>query len=417
MGEFAVADPQPGARRQQDADALVLRTISANADGLLRLARRHSLCQDDAYDAYQRGVEIFLRHAHRLEPDGAASWLRTVVKHEAMAVRAARQRDLGAVEVDFDALEAQGVATPEDRALGADLVARSAEALQRLKPQELRALWLQAQGNSYAEIEAQTGWSRTKVNRCVYEGRQSFLRRFAGIESGAECERWLPVLSALVDGEATPEQLVEVRPHLRNCPSCRAVVRELHRAGAPLRVVLPVAPLAALGATGPAPAPSGHGLVRLYETITTWAGERAATGVLRMQAMAEALEASVHKTGAVLAASAAVAGGGAVAIERTAERPQRAPVRAAHTVHPGAQRASHAATARRAAPAPRTAAARPAPARTPEPSAPRAASGAATPAPAGTASPPGSAAPVTGAPASAAPAAPQPGAAIEMGLE
>ena len=296
MGEFAVAAPDEPGRRQHDVDALVLQTISAHADGLLRLARRHSLCQDDAHDAYQRGVEIFLRHAHRLEPSGAASWLRTVVKHEAMSVRRTRQRDLGSVEVDFDAFESATVSSPEDRALGSDLVARSAEALQRLKPQELQALWLQAQGNSYAEIEEQTGWSRTKVNRCVYEGRQSFLERFAGIESGAECERWLPVLSALVDGEATPEQLLDVRPHLRNCSSCRAVVRELHRAGEPLRVVLPMVPLAVLGG-GVHPAPSGHGLVRLYETISTWAGERAATGILRSQAMLEAIEASSHKAG------------------------------------------------------------------------------------------------------------------------
>ena len=115
MGEFAVAAPDEPGRRQDDVDALVLDTISAHAEGLLRLARRHSLCQDDAHDAYQRGLEIFLRHAHRLEPAGAASWLRTVVKHEAMAVRRARQRDLGTVEVDFDTLEASTVASPEDR--------------------------------------------------------------------------------------------------------------------------------------------------------------------------------------------------------------------------------------------------------------------------------------------------------------
>ena len=405
MGEFAVAAPDEPGRRQHDADALVLDTISAHADGLLRLARRHSLCQDDAHDAYQRGLEIFLKHAHRLEPEGAASWLRTVVKHEAMAVRRARQRDLGAHEVDFDALEAPAGGSPEDRALGADLVARSAEALQRLKPQELRALWLQAQGNSYAEIEEQTGWSRTKVNRCVYEGRQSFLQRFAGIESGAECERWLPVLSALVDGEATPEQLLEVRPHLRNCSSCRAVVRELHRAGAPLRVVLPVVPLAVLA--GPAaPQPTGHGVIRLYETISAWATERAATGILRSQAMIEAIEASTHKAGAVLAASAAVAGGGAVALERHADRtaPPHARPAAAHV-------AVHRAAARRTPVAVRS---KPAAIVVHRPAAARIVTTPATPA-----------APVehaTTTPSAAAqpaprPAAPAPSAGTEMGLE
>ncbi|MCW3046795.1 MAG: polymerase, sigma-24 subunit, subfamily [Solirubrobacterales bacterium] len=69
----------------------------------------------------------------------------------------------------------------------------------------------------------------TKVNRCLAEGRKSFLARYAGIESGAECERWAAVLSAMVDGEASAADLVDVRPHLRNCLACRATVRELRR--------------------------------------------------------------------------------------------------------------------------------------------------------------------------------------------
>ena len=87
----------------------------------------------------------------------------------------------------------------------------------RLKPQELRALWLKALGHSYEEISTLTGFSRTKVNRCLAEGRKAFLERYEGIESGEECERWAATLSAIVDGEATAAQLADVRPHLRNC--------------------------------------------------------------------------------------------------------------------------------------------------------------------------------------------------------
>ena len=61
------------------------------------------------------------------------------------------------------------------------------------------------------------GGRYTKVNRCLAEGRKRFLERYAGIEAGEECRRWQPMLSAIVDGEATGEQLMEVRPHLRNC--------------------------------------------------------------------------------------------------------------------------------------------------------------------------------------------------------
>src|SRR5881397_1668922 len=67
------------------------------------------------------------------------------------------------------------------------------------------------------------------------------MARYARIEDGDECERWLPLLSAIVDGEAAPEQLMEIRPHLRNCTACRATVRELHATSAPLAALFPVA--------------------------------------------------------------------------------------------------------------------------------------------------------------------------------
>ena len=62
-------------------EALVLELVGAHADSLLRVARRYSLCADDAHDAYQRGLEILMRHAARLDPERAAGWLHTVVNH------------------------------------------------------------------------------------------------------------------------------------------------------------------------------------------------------------------------------------------------------------------------------------------------------------------------------------------------
>ena len=50
-------------------------------------------------------------------------------------------------------------------------VAEAARALAALKPQERRAIVLQAQGYSYAEICTLCGWTYTKVNRCLAEGR------------------------------------------------------------------------------------------------------------------------------------------------------------------------------------------------------------------------------------------------------
>ena len=296
-----------------EPDAIVIDVIQRHAASLLRLSRRHSLCAEDAEDAYQRAIEIFIKHAPRLDHERAPAWLRTVVKHEAMAVRRTRQRDLASDEIDFDQLAADRSPTPEEQALGFEHVAQSAEALQRLKPQEVRALWLRAQGNSYDEIQAETGWSRTKVNRCLYEGRRAFISRYAGIESGEECKRWEPALSALVDGEATNQQLVELRPHLRQCGSCRGVVRAMHRSNAPLAAIFP----AALAATAvPHPEVAGSLFVRAYESVTSWAAERSASTFVRAQIVAEAVIGAAGKTTAVVAASAAAASGGAVALDQ-----------------------------------------------------------------------------------------------------
>jgi RNA polymerase sigma factor (sigma-70 family) len=148
---------------RERAEGLVLELVGSQADSLLRVARRYSLCADDAHDAYQRGLEILMRHAARLDPDRAAGWLHTVVKHEALAINRSRRRMLGSSELDLDALEARTTASPEERALASDRVARSAEALHGLKPQEVRALWLKALGHSYEQICEATGWTYTKV--------------------------------------------------------------------------------------------------------------------------------------------------------------------------------------------------------------------------------------------------------------
>src|SRR3989440_11456480 len=229
---------------------LVLDTLREHAASLLGTARRYSICADDAHDAYQRAVEIFLKRAHRLDRDGALPWLRTVVKHEALAVRAARQRLLGGGDLDLDAHENREAASPEECAADADTLSRSAEALQRLKPQEVRALLLKAQGHSYREICGLTGWSYTKVNRCLTEGRRRFLERYAGIESGAECERWSDLLSVIADGEASADELLSVRPHLRNCPGCRRRLAEFRQVPRALGAVMPVAAIAFGGGHG-----------------------------------------------------------------------------------------------------------------------------------------------------------------------
>jgi RNA polymerase sigma factor (sigma-70 family) len=213
----------------------------------MRVARHLSLCHDDALDAYQRALEIYLRRVDSLDPATELAWLKVVVRHEALAVRRARAEMVAAEEPDLDAHPAGEQRSVDDRIASGERSARSAEALRHLKPDEARALMLKAQGHSYQEIGRDLGWTYTKVNRSITEGRARFMKVFGRIEAGEECERFEPVLAAIVFGEAGPEQLLDIRPHLRHCARCRATIRKLHlsrrdRAAAliPLPVLVPL---------------------------------------------------------------------------------------------------------------------------------------------------------------------------------
>ena len=330
------------------AEALLLDVVHRHADELLRVARTHSLCVDDANDAYQRSLEHFLRNGRRLRRETADRWLFTVVKREAQAVRRARSELVGADEMDLDRLEARHDASPEDHALAADAVTRSAEALRSLKPQEVRALWLRAGGRSYAEIQVATGWSYTKVNRCLTEGRRAFLARCVELEAGAECARWHDVLAALADGGARAEDLAALRPHLRRCAACKATLRALHASSASVATILPPG-LVGVGVA------EGHGgterleaagrwLTRLYEAVAGPVQERAAMSALKWHAAVEA--AAGGKVAAVAASTVALAGGGAV-VGHDATEPARPAAKRTATTLAGARGAASGTSAKR----------------------------------------------------------------------
>ena len=165
----------PAQFRHRAAAALVARHDAA----LRRTARRHSLCAADAEDAYQRALLVALRKAPDIEPDALARWMHVVTRREAWAVRRARERALGA-EVPRG-LPAAGP-EPAEAAERRDRVAIAARALATLKPAERRALALLAAGLSYAEIGELCGWSYTKVNRCLAEGRSALRDRMQRLD-------------------------------------------------------------------------------------------------------------------------------------------------------------------------------------------------------------------------------------------
>lgn len=150
-------------RRHDGAEEVVLRLVQGHAAELLRFARRFSLCADDAQDAYQRALEILLRRLRASEVDNPLSYLRTIIRHEAYQVRVERERDVPRHEVDAEAAGGEAGDDPSERVERFERLAHTAEALQRLKPQELKALTLRAQGLSYREICDREGWMRTEL--------------------------------------------------------------------------------------------------------------------------------------------------------------------------------------------------------------------------------------------------------------
>ncbi len=167
---------QPASKLANRSRAAV-ELLERHEPALRRAARRVSICPEDAEDALQRAFEILLTKSPPLDRDRLVAWMAVVTRHEALAVRRARERALPA----FAGRETNGydplgwVSTelpgPDELAERRERVAEARRVLGQLKTDERRALVLQAQGYSYAEISERCDWTYTKVNRCLAEGR------------------------------------------------------------------------------------------------------------------------------------------------------------------------------------------------------------------------------------------------------
>jgi RNA polymerase sigma factor (sigma-70 family) len=293
-----------------EIDEAALALLARHGAQILATARRYAANAEDAEDAYQRGLEILLTKAPTTREEELVPWLKTVVKHEAFALRRQRER-FTPVTGDGEPIErGTGAAATHEQAERYERLSQSAEALSRLKPQEIRCLVLRAQGLSYREICETTGFTYTKVNRCLTEGRQALAGRLAGIEEGAECARLAPLLSALADGEADAATVARLRPHLKTCLTCRARLREYRAAPSRVAALMPVA------AVSPAKA----------DELLAWAQQKADALLAATHHKAAALgeraqTAAELVTGqkvAALAASAAALAGGGTAVDQLA---------------------------------------------------------------------------------------------------
>ncbi len=164
--------------------AAVLEHVLRIAGSRLRQIARHNSPPGEAEDALQDAFESFLRHfdpAVDSDPDYPIRWLTTTVKRAGWArARRASARDGQVIHplpgVDGEATEptelVEGLnAEPCEAILRGESYLEFRLHFAELKRDERRALSLLAIGLSYAEIQALTGWSHTKVNRCLSEGR------------------------------------------------------------------------------------------------------------------------------------------------------------------------------------------------------------------------------------------------------
>jgi RNA polymerase sigma factor (sigma-70 family) len=146
---------------------------------LLRIARANAATHADAEEALQEAFVSFLRAfdpAHGAPP---LAWLTLTLKRECWAKRrsahldryAGQESERGGDELG-SVLESipSPAPSPEHRVIARE----SARArLARLKPDQRTALILLAAGFSYREIAERRGWTYSKVNHDIAEGRSA----------------------------------------------------------------------------------------------------------------------------------------------------------------------------------------------------------------------------------------------------
>jgi RNA polymerase sigma factor (sigma-70 family) len=171
--------PQPSAvdRRQRLLEEL----LKSKAGYLRRQAIRHSRSAEGAEEALQEAAVQFMRSFEGESTEHGVAWMMTTVKRCAWAItRKGRRRQPLALSVtDVEDREEISFVARDDRPGPAALAERHSEhaetvrAFERLKPDERMALLMLGLGCSYEEIQARRGWTRTKVNRCLAEGREA----------------------------------------------------------------------------------------------------------------------------------------------------------------------------------------------------------------------------------------------------
>jgi RNA polymerase sigma factor (sigma-70 family) len=176
--------PQTPCTHRARTQALAADIYQTHRRRLLAIATRNSPTIDDAEEALHDTFAIFIDH---FDPDSQAppvAWLTLTLKRRCWASyrrqRLSRHAPTPATEPQHLRHLTAPHATqplPDEIVEIADTVSQMRSHLAALKPDQRHALSLLAFGYSYTEIAQLTGWTYTKVNRCISEGRAAIRDR------------------------------------------------------------------------------------------------------------------------------------------------------------------------------------------------------------------------------------------------
>jgi RNA polymerase sigma factor (sigma-70 family) len=157
--------------RRRSVDRLAVELFAEKRAHLLGVARHNSRREADAEDALQEAFAAFIATYDPSRGSPPLAWLTLTLKRACWRMR----ERCGDREVCFEPsalaeIVAEESLDPAPRVLEREEARRR---LGRLKVDERTAIVLHAAGFDYGEIGARCGWTHTKVNRCLYEGRRA----------------------------------------------------------------------------------------------------------------------------------------------------------------------------------------------------------------------------------------------------
>jgi RNA polymerase sigma factor (sigma-70 family) len=177
---------------QAQRAAALERFLKERRRELLAHIRRHSKNPDQAEDVLAQACVQFMRFWNPERAEDPMPWMRVVSKRLAWEGTRKCCRQEGRIQTigssdpgdrTIEDLVEGDLLDPAESVERAEEQAHIVALIEQLKPDERTALLLLGLGCTYAEIGALQGWTYTKVNRCIAEGREAVRRRLGEGES------------------------------------------------------------------------------------------------------------------------------------------------------------------------------------------------------------------------------------------